>query len=136
MPKRRDSDRYTFRQIPSRELSPASTPSASVVALSTPRSNSPTSEGHSSKSGEIETLSDLSRKHRKRPKVGGQELKAYAEDRFMCIDKAYRFEKNDVHKCAKCMENIESGQMYVCHELPHHRSCLKMSKSVGKGNSK
>ncbi|XP_021953950.1 histone-lysine N-methyltransferase NSD2 [Folsomia candida] len=71
-----------------------------------------------------ETLSDVSRKHKQRPKVGGFPMKEYVEKRFMSMDKSLKFVNNVGWKCAECLDSIIPGEQVYCHDLPHHSECL------------
>jgi hypothetical protein len=133
--RKRESSRYTFREIlPPVDTSQASesdyNPDKNTAQCETPDS---VSDGVNS---ELETLSDLSRKHKKRPKCGGLEMKEYAQKRFQYIDSAFKFDRTDKWKCATCLEEIVAGTQVFCHELPHHKKCLITSKITNKGEQK
>lgn len=121
---------YSLRQLlPSDKGSGSGSESSILLDLpsSSTNNNTPTPSVVS------ETMSDVSRKLKSRPKMGGMPLKAYVENRFMSMDKNFKFMSSNGWKCAECLEDIEQGQQLFCHELPHHRKCLKLVLKTLKG---
>lgn len=134
----RNTEKYSLRQsVPKPRTSQVTSSNASTISSRCPTPSDSTTGSSGNEEGG-DTLSDISRKARRRPKVGGAEMKQFAEDRFLSTDKGFKLDgknKNDVYNCAECFKEIVAGQdvRVTCHDMPHHETCLQLVSVKQKG---